>query len=95
MPHSIQGLNDVIASGWELDEDRLVRDFVFASFGEAMGFMVELTPEIAAADHHPEWTNVYATVTVELTTHDAGGVTQRDLDMARFIDEAAAAMGGE
>lgn len=90
MPHSILGLNDVIASGWELDEDRLVRDFVFASFGEAMGFMVELTPEIAAADHHPEWTNVYATVTVELTTHDAGGVTAKDVALAKVFDAAYA-----
>lgn len=90
MPHSIQGFNELIAHGWELDEDRLVRDYAFASFGEAIGFMVEMSHTIAAMDHHPEWTNVYTTVSVELTTHDAGGVTAKDVALAHAFDAAYA-----
>jgi 4a-hydroxytetrahydrobiopterin dehydratase len=90
MPNAIQGLNDVIASGWEVDEDRLVRDYVFGSFGEAIGFIAEMSHTIAAMNHHPEWTNVYATVSVELTTHDSGGITAKDVALAQAFDAAYA-----
>ena len=71
----------------------IVRNLTFADFNAAFGFMTRVALLADKVDHHPEWSNVYNRVEVLLTTHDAGGVTQRDLDMARFIDEAAAAMG--
>ena len=75
------------------DRPAIVRNLTFADFNAAFGFMTRVALLADKVDHHPEWSNVYNRVEVLLTTHDAGGVTQRDLDMARFIDEAAAAMG--
>lgn len=71
----------------------IARSLVFADFNAAFGFMTRVALLADKVDHHPEWSNVYNRVEVLLTTHDAGGVTDRDLNMARFIDEAAAAMG--
>lgn len=76
------------------DRPAIQRTIVFADFNAAFGFMTRVALLADKVDHHPEWSNVYNRVDVLLTTHDAGGVTQRDLDMARFIDEAAAAAGG-
>ena len=75
------------------DRPAIARKLVFADFNAAFGFMTRVALHADKVDHHPEWSNVYNRVEVLLTTHDAGGVTERDLDMARFIDEAAAAMG--
>ena len=75
------------------EREAIARTFRFADFNAAFGFMSRVALLAEKMDHHPEWSNVYDRVEVLLTTHDAGGVTQRDLDMARFIDEAAAAMG--
>ena len=75
------------------DRPAIARKLVFADFNAAFGFMTRVALKADKVDHHPEWFNVYNRVEVVLTTHDAGGVTQRDLDMARFIDETAAAMG--
>lgn len=75
------------------DRPAIERRLEFADFNAAFGFMTRVALLADKVDHHPEWFNVYNRVEVVLTTHDAGGVTRRDLDMARFIDEAAAAMG--
>ena len=82
---------------WDYDEarDAITRTIVFADFVEAFGFMTQVALIAERANHHPEWKNVYNRVEVLLTTHDAGGVTALDVKMARFIDEAAKAMGGE
>lgn len=72
--------------GWERDGDAIVRALRFPSFLDAIAFIVRVADVAEAADHHPELTNVYWNVTVRLTTHDAGGVTERDLDLARAID---------
>jgi 4a-hydroxytetrahydrobiopterin dehydratase len=72
--------------GWQLDGDRLVRELRFDSFRDAIAFINRVADLADAANHHPELTNVYSRVTVVLTTHDAGGVTQKDLDLARAID---------
>ena len=83
---------------WRVDEDEreaIARSLTFADFNTAFGFMTRVALLADKVDHHPEWSNVYNRVSVLLTTHDAGGVTQRDIDMARFVDEAAAALGGK
>ncbi len=64
----------------------IARSFRFADFNEAFGFMTRVALLADKADHHPEWSNVYNRVEIELTTHDAGGLSQRDIDMARAID---------
>ena len=79
----------------EGDRPAIARSLVFADFNAAFGFMTRVALRADKIDHHPEWFNVYNRVEVVLTTHDAGGVTERDLDMARFIDETAAAMGAK
>lgn len=71
------------------------RDLKFADFNAAFGFMTRVALWADKADHHPEWSNVYNGVEIVLTTHDAGGVTEKDLALARFIDETAVAMGGK
>jgi 4a-hydroxytetrahydrobiopterin dehydratase len=76
--------------GWQLDQDRLVRELRFDSFRDAIAFINRVADLADAANHHPELTNVYSRVTVVLTTHDAGGVTQKDLDLARAIDGVVA-----
>jgi 4a-hydroxytetrahydrobiopterin dehydratase len=70
--------------------DAMRRDFVFRDFGEAFGFMAEIALAAEKADHHPEWRNVYNRVEIELTTHDAGGLSRRDASLAAIIDAAAA-----
>lgn len=73
---------------WRLRDDGLAieRSFLFADFNAAFGFMTRVALHADKVDHHPEWANVYNRVEVTLTTHDAGGLSARDADMARFID---------
>lgn len=73
---------------WDHDEarDAIVRRFAFADFSEAFGFMTRVAMLAEAADHHPEWSNVYNRVEILLTTHDAGGLSARDIDLATRID---------
>ena len=74
--------------GWELLEDRaaIFKSFKFKDFNAAFAFMTRTALLAEKMDHHPEWFNVYNRVDVTLTTHDAGGVTQRDLDMAAAMN---------
>ena len=78
-------------SAWTLRADGLaiVRTLRFADFAEAFGFMARVAIVAEKADHHPEWFNVYNKVEVVLTTHDAKGVTHKDVAMAAFMDEIA------
>jgi 4a-hydroxytetrahydrobiopterin dehydratase len=75
-------------SNWQFQEDRqaIYRCFEFGDFGEAIGFMMRIALEAEKTDHHPEWFNVYNKVDVWLTTHDAGGVSVRDVALAQKID---------
>lgn len=75
--------------GWELRGDRIAREFRFASFARAFGWMTSVALVAEKIDHHPEWRNVYSRVAVELTTHEAGGVTERDFELAAAMDELA------
>lgn len=82
--------------GWRAhsgDRPAIERSLRFADFNAAFGFMSRVALIAEKMDHHPEWSNVYDRVEVLLTTHDAGGLTDLDVRMARFIDEAAAALG--
>lgn len=76
---------------WALRDDKLaiVRKFRFADFGEAFAFMTRVALIAEKADHHPEWSNVYNRVEITLTTHDAGGLSRRDVAMATAIDALA------
>ena len=76
-------------SGWTLARDgaAIARDFTFADFVAAFGFMSRVALLAEKADHHPEWSNVYNRVTIELTTHDADGLSTRDIDLAHAINE--------
>jgi 4a-hydroxytetrahydrobiopterin dehydratase len=69
--------------------DAIARRFVFADFSAAFGFMTRVALLAEKMDHHPEWSNVYATVDITLATHDAGGVTGMDLSMAREMEKLA------
>lgn len=75
---------------WHRDGDKLQRDFEFADFRAALGFMVRAGFEAEERDHHPEWTNVYNRVGVSLNTHSAGGkITAKDVDLAAAFDRVA------
>ena len=78
-------------SGWsELKgRDAISKKFVFADFNEAFGFMARVALAAEKLDHHPEWSNVYKTVEVTLSTHDAGGLTERDVALAEAMDRFA------
>jgi 4a-hydroxytetrahydrobiopterin dehydratase len=76
--------------GWQREGDAIVRDLRFPSFRSAIAFIVRVADLAEAADHHPELTNVYWNVGIRLTTHDAGGITRRDLDLAGAIDAVVA-----
>ena len=73
---------------WEWNEDKLKKSFQFSDFKEAMGFILRISYEAEAADHHPEIFNCYSRVEIGLNTHDAGGkVTEKDIDLARAIEK--------
>ena len=76
---------------WDHDEarDAITRSILFADFIEAFGFMTQVALIAERMNHHPEWTNVYNRVDILLTTHDAGGISPRDIDMATAIDASA------
>jgi 4a-hydroxytetrahydrobiopterin dehydratase len=78
--------------GWKEDagRDAIAKEFRFADFNQAFAFMTQIALKAERMDHHPEWSNVYNRVSVSLSTHECGGVSQRDIDMARFIDTLAA-----
>jgi 4a-hydroxytetrahydrobiopterin dehydratase len=77
-------------AGWSLVSGKLHREFRFADFNAAFGFMTRVALEAEKADHHPDWSNVWNRVVVDLVTHDAGGITERDVALARRIGELAA-----
>jgi len=78
-------------TGWQAvaGRDAIEKRYRFPNFNAAFGFMTRVAMFAEKLNHHPEWTNVYNRVDVTLTTHDAGGVTELDVRMAQFMDEAA------
>lgn len=88
-PITHDALDSAVAElpGWGIDQEKLYREFVFEDFNAAFGFMSRVALAAESANHHPEWFNVYNRVRVHLTTHDAGGITKRDLDLASRMNE--------
>jgi 4a-hydroxytetrahydrobiopterin dehydratase len=82
---------------WRIEDGQaaIVRDLVFADFKMAFGFMSEIAAVADQSDHHPEWSNVFNRVHIRLTTHDAGGLSARDVAMAHMIDTVAPKFGGQ
>lgn len=75
--------------GWSGDTSSLTKTFTFDDFGAAMRFMAQAAGPIDEMNHHPEWTNVYDRVDVSLSSHDVGGVTDRDLRLAAVLEDLA------
>jgi 4a-hydroxytetrahydrobiopterin dehydratase len=76
-------------SRWTVQDEKLHRRYVFADFNEAFGFMTEVARLAECVNHHPEWFNSYKTVVIDLTTHDAGGITERDFELAKQMEKIA------
>ena len=90
--HELLDVEQVLAAlpaggQWRLTDDRLVREFRFGDFVQAFGFMAQVALLAEKAGHHPDMFNSYSLVRLELHSHDAGGVTQRDLDLAHAVAE--------
>lgn len=73
--------------GWRVSDGKLTRDFKFANFVDAFGFMTRAALQAEKMDHHPEWSNVYNKVSVQLTTHETGGITERDTTLAAAMSK--------
>ncbi len=84
-------IEDALAGldGWTLENGKLNREFKFANFIEAFGFMTSAAIEAEKMNHHPEWFNVYSEVIVQLVTHSAGGITSLDVELARKMNALA------
>jgi 4a-hydroxytetrahydrobiopterin dehydratase len=79
--HRLEDLPD-----WGIDQHKLFRHFVFENFVDAFGFMAQVALLAETMNHHPEWSNVYNRVEIYLTSHDVGGISERDFTLARNID---------
>ena len=73
-------------SGWSVVNGKLHKEFIFKDFIEAFGFMTTAALHIEKMNHHPEWFNVYNKIKIDLVTHDAGGITQNDVNLAKTLN---------
>ncbi len=89
---SDEQINEFISqfSAWSIKNSKLHREYVFSNFVQAFGFMTEVALIAERTDHHPEWFNVFQSVGIDLTTHEADGVTERDFVLAKKMEEIAA-----
>lgn len=85
----LEKLNQGQSSAWQVNTDKLCKTFVFNDFVGAFGWMCKIAIHAEKMNHHPEWFNVYNRVNVELTTHDAGGITELDFALAETMDDIA------
>jgi 4a-hydroxytetrahydrobiopterin dehydratase len=83
--HTLPGL-----SGWAVKDAKLHREYEFPDFPHAIGFITTAALGIEKMNHHPEWFNVYNKVSIDLSTHDSGGITQKDVDLAHLLEKIAA-----
>lgn len=72
--------------GWMVVNNKIHKEFEFDDFNQAFGFMTRAAMHIEKMNHHPEWFNVYNKIVVDLTTHDAGGITQNDINLAKILN---------
>ena len=72
--------------GWSVVNEKLHKEFLFDNFNQAFGFMTRAAMEIEKMNHHPEWFNAYNRIIIELTTHDAGGITKNDVNLAKILN---------
>jgi len=79
-------LREIPGWDWDAKRDAITRNYVFGDFSEAFAFMTRVALAAEQADHHPEWSNVWNKVAILLTTHDKGGLTRKDIDLAKAID---------
>ena len=88
---SQEDINEELKSlqGWSVVNEKLHKEFQFDNFNQAFGFMTRAAMEIEKMNHHPEWFNVYNKITIELTTHDAGGITKNDVNLAKILNSLA------
>ena len=90
-PLTTEEINAALASlaGWTVAGGKLHREYRFADFVHAFGFMATAAIAVEAMNHHPEWSNVWNRVTIDLTTHDAGGITAKDIELAGKLEALA------
>lgn len=81
-------------AGWAVSQGKLHREYKFADFVHAFGFMASAAVQAEGFAHHPEWSNVWNRVTVDLTTHDAGGITEKDFQLAAAMEAIARKLAG-
>lgn len=88
-------IDDMLAAldGWTRDGDTIRRDFAFADFAAAFGFMAAVAVAAERLNHHPDWSNSYGRVSIALSSHDVGGLSERDFKLARRIDALARTSG--
>ncbi|MGR3913601.1 MAG: 4a-hydroxytetrahydrobiopterin dehydratase [Gammaproteobacteria bacterium] len=86
---ALAGINRAADPAWEIAGEKLHKVFVFENFIAAFGFMCKAALAAEKMNHHPEWRNVYKTVTVDLSTHESGGITQLDFDLAARMESLA------
>ena len=84
--HALIKLNQSCQQPWTIESDKLSKSFKFPNFVSAFGFMSQVAILAEKADHHPEWSNVYNRVNIDLTTHEADGISTRDFDLAQAIE---------
>jgi len=92
LPLSLEEITKALQGlpGWKHENDALLKDFEFGSFREALSFMVRVAFEVESLNHHPEWTNVYNTVNVRLTTHHVGNkITANDVELAQRFEKVS------
>jgi len=82
----LEALNQTSHKPWAIQDEKLSKTFIFKDFVQAFGFMSQVAILAEKQNHHPEWSNVSNTVHIHLTTHEAGGISQRDFDLANAIE---------
>ncbi|KAK3580141.1 hypothetical protein CHS0354_013416 [Potamilus streckersoni] len=84
-------IKPLLEDGWTMVEgrDAIIKQFLFKNFNQAFGFMTNVALQAEKMDHHPEWFNVYNRVEITLSTHDCGGLSEKDVKLANFIDNVA------